>query len=288
VLPDGDLDGVTDVVEAAAPNGGDGNADGIADSTQAGVASLPAAISSQYVTLVASPGATLVYVTATATLPPNPPVGSSFPLGLLGFALRGVTPGGIAQVTLLLPSGVSINAYHKFGREPGNTTPHWYAFNYNGTTGAQISGATVTLNFVDGQRGDADLAANGMIFDPGGPSFANRPPVITSNGGRGKAAITVRENTTGVTTVTATDADGDALKFSLTRRFDAEKFSIDPRSRGITFRDAPDFEKPADADRDNVYELLVRVDDGQGGQDQQLLRVSVADVRGFRDPSRRS
>jgi hypothetical protein len=171
VLPDRDLDGVADAVEAAAPNGGDGNADGIADSAQASVASVPAAIGSQYVTLVASSGATLAQVTKTATLPPNPPAGSSFPLGLFGFEVHGVTPGGSAQVTLMLPPGVNFNAYHKFGPEPGNTTPHWYAFNFNGTTGAQISGSTLILNFVDGQRGDADLAANGVIADPGGPSF---------------------------------------------------------------------------------------------------------------------
>ena len=50
VLPDADLDGVADAVEAAAPNSGDGNADGIPDSKQASVASLPAASSGQYVT----------------------------------------------------------------------------------------------------------------------------------------------------------------------------------------------------------------------------------------------
>ena len=174
VLPDGDLDGVADAVEAAAPNGGDGNGDGIADSTEASVASLQAATLSQYVTLVASPGTTLANVTTTTTLPPNPPAGSSFPLGLLGFEVRGISPGGSAQVTLMLPPGVGFNVYDKFGPEPGNTTPHWYAFSYNGTTGAQISGSTVTLRFVDGQRGDADLDANSVIVDPGAPSCAKR------------------------------------------------------------------------------------------------------------------
>jgi hypothetical protein len=208
-------------------------------------------------------------------------------LGLFGFELRGVTPGGSARVTLTLPSGVNVNAHHKFGPEPGNTTPHWYAFNYNGTTGAQTSGSTLTLNFVDGQRGDADLAANGVIVDPGGPSFGNRPPVITSNRRRRGAAITVPENTTRITRVTATDADGDALRFSLERRFDTAKFSIDRRNHVITFLEAPDFENPTDADGDNVYELAVRVVDGQGGRDQQLLRVTVTDVRGRKDRSPR-
>jgi hypothetical protein len=138
------------------------------------VASLPAGITSQYVTLVASSGTTLAHVTTSATLPPNPPAGSSFPLGLFGFEVRGVTRGGSAQVTLILPPGVNLNVYDKFGPESGNTTPHWYAFGYNGTTGAQISGSTLTLRFVDGQRGDADLAANGVIVDPGGPSCSKR------------------------------------------------------------------------------------------------------------------
>ena len=47
-------DGVAASIEDAAPNGGDANADGIADSLQRNVASLPNAVDSQYTTLVMS------------------------------------------------------------------------------------------------------------------------------------------------------------------------------------------------------------------------------------------
>ena len=85
-----DEDGVDAAVEDAAPNGGDGNADGVADSSQANVASLPAATGAGYVTLAAPDGTALAAVTATE-LPadPVPPANVAFPIGLLGFEVRG-------------------------------------------------------------------------------------------------------------------------------------------------------------------------------------------------------
>ena len=53
-------------------------------------------------------------------------------------------------------------------------------------------------------------------------------PVITSNGGGPTAAVNVAENTTAVTTVTATDADLPAptLTYSISGGADAAKFTI--------------------------------------------------------------
>ena len=70
--------------------------------------------------------------------------------------------------------------YRKYGLEPVDdlntptnetTTPHWYDFMWDEITGtgAQISGNTITLYFVDGQRGDDDITSNGTIVDQGGP-----------------------------------------------------------------------------------------------------------------------
>ena len=50
---DTDSDGVLDLIEDAAPHGGDGNEDGVADRLQPHVASLPSHIAGQYATLVA-------------------------------------------------------------------------------------------------------------------------------------------------------------------------------------------------------------------------------------------
>ena len=66
------------------------------------------------------------------------------------------------------------DTYYKFGPTAGNATPHWYEFLYDGSTGAVIDNAqhTITLHFVDGERGDDDLVANGTIVDPGGTGNA--------------------------------------------------------------------------------------------------------------------
>src|SRR5438309_523322 len=51
-------------------------------------------------------------------------------------------------------------------------------------------------------------------------------PIISSNGGGATAAITIAENSTAVTTVTASDADaGTTLTYSITGGADAAKFS---------------------------------------------------------------
>jgi hypothetical protein len=95
----------------------------------------------------------------------------TFPYGFFEFAVNGLTPGGATTVTLYLPAGAAPNTYYKYGATPGNTTPHWYEFLYDGQTGAQIAGNVVTLYFVDAQRGDDDLTANGIVTDQGGPGL---------------------------------------------------------------------------------------------------------------------
>ena len=86
----------------------------------------------------------------------------------------------------------------------------------------------------------------------------NTPPVITS-----VPTLTVDENTMAVATLTATDADADSLEWSIPTDggADAEQFTL--TSAGVlTFSTAPDYEAPADADEDNVYEVTVQVSDG--------------------------
>jgi trimeric autotransporter adhesin len=70
-----------------------------------------------------------------------------------------------------LPSGATPTAYYKYGPTPDNTSDHWYSFAYDNETGVQINQNTVTLNFVDGRRGDDVLVADGMIVDIGAPAF---------------------------------------------------------------------------------------------------------------------
>ena len=76
--------------------------------------------------------------------------------------------------------------------------------------------------------------------------------------------LSVAENTTAVTTVTATDADGalNALTYTLAGGADAAKFAINGASGVLTFIAAPNFEAPTDAGANNVYDVTVQVSDG--------------------------
>jgi hypothetical protein len=103
------------------------------------------------------------------------------------------------------------------------------------------------------------------------------PPVITSNGGGGSAAISRPENQTAVTTVTATDGDNDVLTYSISGGADAAKFAIDASSGALTFVSAPDFENPTDVGANNVYDVAVSASDGSLS-DTQSIAVTVTDA----------
>src|SRR5262249_34923774 len=122
-----------------------------------------------FVTLVGPADSTLTNVHVVSPMPPDAPAGVTFPVGLFRFMLRVPHPGDAADVTVLLPAGGIADSYVKFGAPPGDPAFHWSAFDYDGTTGATSSPGRVVLRLVDGQRGDSDLTANGVIVDPGGP-----------------------------------------------------------------------------------------------------------------------
>jgi lysophospholipase L1-like esterase len=111
-----------------------------------------------------------------------------------------------------------------------------------------------------------------------GESGNDNAPVITSNGGGSTAAISVPENTTAITTVTATDADaGGTIVYSISGGADAGKVSIDPSTGVVAFVTPPDFESPADANADNAYVFIVQASDGTN-TDTQTISVTVTDA----------
>ncbi|MCG8485908.1 MAG: cadherin repeat domain-containing protein, partial [Chromatiales bacterium] len=132
---------------------------------------------------------------------------------------------------------------------------------------------TVTVN-------DTNVGAG-----PVGNTEPNNAPLITSDGGGDTAAVSVAENSTAVTTVTAADPDADnvTLTYSLSGGADQGRFTIDGATGALSFLVAPNFEAPADADGDNVYEIEVTVTDDHGGTDTQTISVSVSDVTGGGD-----
>ncbi|MDH3327619.1 MAG: cadherin domain-containing protein [Desulfobulbaceae bacterium] len=110
---------------------------------------------------------------------------------------------------------------------------------------------------------------------------ANENPVITSNGGGATASTSVDENTTNVTTVTATDVDsGTTLTYSISGGADSAKFSINGSTGVLTFGSGPDYETPTDSGSNNVYDVQVKVTDNGTGNltDVQDIAVTVNNV----------
>lgn len=116
----------------------------------------------------------------------------------------------------------------------------------------------------------------------------NVAPVITSNGGGATASLSFAENGAGVvTTVTATDTNTSQTKsFSIDTGTgsgaDGALFTIDAATGALRFREAPDFENPTDAGRNNVYDITVRVTDSGSPAlfDTQTLSIRIVDVPG--------
>ena len=102
---------------------------------------------------------------------------------------------------------------------------------------------------------------------------ANDAPVITSVGTANAA-----ENQTTVATVTATDEDAGATQaYSITGGADMALFTINPTTGVLTFLAPPNFESPADAGANNVYDVIVQVSDGTATA-TKAIAVTVTNV----------
>ena len=115
--------------------------------------------------------------------PSDSPSGLDFNQEFFDFTITGLAVGEHTTVSLYLPAGTAPTTYYRYGPTPADGTDHWYEFMYDSLTdtGAVINGNEITLHFVDGDRGDDDLTANGTIVDAGGPGS----PQASSGGGGG-------------------------------------------------------------------------------------------------------
>ena len=101
---------------------------------------------------------------------------------------------------------------------------------------------------------------------------ANSAPSLPSN-----TAVSAAENQTSVTQVTATDANGDTLTYSLSGGADAAKFAINAATGILSFVAAPDYENPTDSDKNNTYLVQVTASDGSLSA-VQTITVSVTNA----------
>ena len=134
------------------------------------------------------------------------------------------------------------------------------------TAASSSRGPTTTAPGID------DDQVKAQVFGP----IDIDPVAISSDGGGDSAALAVAENGLAATMVAAAGGLGP-LGYAIVGGADAARFAIDATSGALSFVAAPDFETPADADSDNVYEVVVRASDGWRS-DTQALSVTVGNV----------
>ena len=101
----------------------------------------------------------------------------------------------------------------------------------------------------------------------------NEKPIITSS-----SSITSIENQEVVQVVTSDDVDGDFASYSIIGGDDAGLFSLDETSGELSFVVASDFENPIDVSGNNIYNIVIQVSDGNGGEDEQAITVEIVNV----------
>ena len=139
---------------------------------------------------------------------------------------------------------------------------------------AALPDGRVVVTWTDFSQTGGDTSSSAVraqVFD-----LTEHPPTITSNGAGNAAAITLPENATAVTTVTATDPNGDLPTLSIVGGADAAVFQINGATGALSFVATPDFEAPGDADGDNSYVVRVRASDGTLF-DEQTITVTIVD-----------
>lgn len=157
-----------------------------------------------------------------------------------------------------------------------------------------IDSETGALSFAEAASFEAPADADGdnvyqLVVSASDGSFADTQSIavsvgdvdeavtITSNGGGDGATVAVAEQATAVAALVAVDPDGEPVTYAIAGGADADRFTIDAATGALAFVAVPDFEAPADAGSDNVYDIVVSASDGTS-IDTQALAVSVGNV----------
>ena len=86
----------------------------------------------------------------------------------------------------------------------------------------------------------------------------------------------VDENTSEITTIQATDAEGDDITYSI-EGSDSGLMTIGSLSGELSFISPPDYENPQDSSQDNIYEVTIIASDGSLSSSLGII-ISINDV----------
>ncbi|MEP3477645.1 MAG: hypothetical protein ABJZ55_00210, partial [Fuerstiella sp.] len=136
---------------------------------------------------------------------------------------------------------------------------------------------SLTLRVSDGSLfQDRDVTVRVLNSGDGGTG-SNSAPFFTNVSQN--EVVWQNENVLFVGDANASDADGDALTFSISGGADSSFFQINAQTGQLFFINAPDFESPLDADGDNQYVVVLRVSDGTAFEDRTVI-VNVENLTG--------
>jgi hypothetical protein len=169
---------------------------------------------------------------------------------------------GVVEI-LLLNSNGTVKRREQLGRGAGGV-PSIGGFGISVASLGDLDGDGLT-DLAVGRR-DIHGAVYVLFLKP---QIVN--PVFTS-----PSMVNVIENSTSVMNVTATHEDiaPRPITFSLAGGADQSKFAITSEG-ALSFIAPPDFDMPADANGDNIYEVIVRASNDIGGTATQTILVTV-------------
>jgi hypothetical protein len=122
----------------------------------------------------------------------------------------------------------------------------------------------VDVTASDGVFSDTVKMAYGMM------NAADAPTFVTP------AEITVEENQLDIVSLEARDNDGETVSYTIAGGADAALFTVSGWG-ALRFLQAADYEAPADADGNGIYEVIVAASD-QSGTATQAMSITVANV----------
>ncbi len=102
----------------------------------------------------------------------------------------------------------------------------------------------------------------------GGGGSKNSAPEFTTT-----ATQSVTEGTSSPVALHADDKG--SVTYSIAGGADADKFQIDPQTGALSFKTAPDYENPTDADSNNQYIVIVKATDEEGLSTTETITVTV-------------
>tara|TARA_Y100000768_G_C23986375_1_gene689103 strand:- start:520 stop:4182 length:3663 start_codon:yes stop_codon:yes gene_type:complete len=168
-----------------------------------------------------------------------------------------------------VPAGGSLNKANGDLISSGNTLSVEDLTGLTFTPNANVSSDIVAMGSLsytvtDGKGGSASSSVTISV------NALQDPPTIDSD-----STVSVEENNTIVLSVSGNDVDQDTLVYSISGGSDGDLFQIDSSSGELSFLNKADFEQPSDTDTNNLYEVEVTVDDGNGNTVSQNLVVTV-------------